>query len=69
MKKIDIILVVFLCNLKYTELDGFLSYYEICEKLKEGWIYSQKENLPYAYSKNEWISYEDVESMKLKVHL
>lgn len=46
-----------------------LSYYEVCEKLKEGWTYewNEEQAVPYAYSINEWVGYDNAESLKAKV--
>jgi chitinase len=55
---------------KYTMREGFLSYYEICERVSSnGWVevWSNAENLPYAYNQTEWIAFENVDSMKIKV--
>ena len=55
---------------KYTREPGFLSFYEICEKLsQEGWqrVWNNEQKVPYAYKGNQWVSYEDIESLKLKV--
>jgi len=56
---------------KYTREPGFLSFYEICEKLSlEGWqrVWNNEQKVPYAYKDNQWVSYEDIESLKLKVY-
>lgn len=57
---------------KLTREGGFLSYFEICEKIsKDGW--SKKFNdlykVPYAHSNNEWVGFDDVSSLKLKVRI
>lgn len=53
---------------KYTKEAGFLSYYEICENLKYGWkrVWNNENQAPFAYKNNQWVGYDDVESMKLK---
>jgi chitinase len=59
---------------KYTREAGFLSYYEICEKLnKEGWkrYWSLEQKVPYAYGKNreghfEWVAFDDEMSLRIK---
>jgi len=54
----------------YTRMAGTLAYYEICEALKQGsWTTvqdPQKRMGPYIYSGNQWISYDDVESLTWK---
>jgi len=60
---------------KYTREKGFLSYYEICEKLQNGGIrvWDDEHKAPYAYfpaqygGGTEWIGYDDVESIAHKV--
>ncbi|CAF3765968.1 unnamed protein product [Rotaria magnacalcarata] len=53
---------------KYTGESGFLSYYEVCEKLKEGWKkeWSTEHQVPYAHSGTNWVGYDDKESIALK---
>ncbi len=48
-----------------------MSYYEICEMLSQGWksVWNDEQKVPYAYSKDEWVSYENIESLKLKVSI
>ncbi|RNA03844.1 chitotriosidase-1 isoform X1 [Brachionus plicatilis] len=51
---------------------GFLSYgLEICKYLKEdNWTraWSGEHQVPYAYKKNQWVGYDDSESVKIKVN-
>ncbi|RMZ93814.1 putative chitinase 3, partial [Brachionus plicatilis] len=53
---------------KYTGTPGILSYYEVCEKMKEDWIVERnyEQAIPYAYSPNEWVGYDDVVSLRIK---
>ena len=53
----------------YTREAGFLSYYEICQKLSQGWIkkWDNEAKVPYAYSGSEWVGYDDIQSLKEKV--
>jgi GH18 family chitinase len=55
--------------MKYTREAGFLAYYEICQKLQQGWtrVWNEEQKVPYAYNGNEWVGYEDVESLNHKV--
>jgi chitinase len=42
----------------FTKESGFLSYYEICDKLKkQGWKYewNDEHQAPYAYNSKEWV--------------
>lgn len=67
MLNLNIIYVFNFC-LKYTLSRGMLSYYEICQKQKEGWIIERNEEqaIPFAYSNIEWVGYDDIESLKIK---
>ena len=55
----------------FTRQAGFLSYYEICDKIKnEGWTVSyQTEMGPYAFKGNQWVSYDDAAVIRRKVCL
>ncbi|GAB1599458.1 chitinase-3-like protein 1 [Argonauta hians] len=53
----------------YTKQIGFLSYYEICNKLKKDnytyeWDNIQK--VPFAYKGKQWIGFDDYKSIQLK---
>ncbi|XP_076074292.1 putative chitinase 10 [Mytilus galloprovincialis] len=50
---------------KYTKEDGFLSYYEICSN---GWTkaWNDEHKVPYAYSGDQWVGYDNVRSVTLK---
>lgn len=49
---------------------GFLSYgLEICKYVKkENWtrVWSKEHQVPYAYKDNQWVGYDDLESVKIK---
>ncbi|CAF0725854.1 unnamed protein product [Didymodactylos carnosus] len=54
---------------KYTLSDGFLAYYEICDlianqKWKNEW--SSDQEIPYAYKDDQWVGYDNVESIRKK---
>ncbi|XP_001663099.2 chitinase-3-like protein 1 [Aedes aegypti] len=54
---------------QYTYESGFLGYNEICEKLivdkwNQNWDADQK--VPYAYSGNQWVGFDNDESLSLK---
>ncbi|XP_069122710.1 chitotriosidase-1-like isoform X2 [Argopecten irradians] len=52
----------------YTREAGFLSYYEICANIKNGWeVRRHPEHLvPYAFKGNQWVGYDDIVSVKRK---
>ncbi|XP_005191759.1 probable chitinase 10 [Musca domestica] len=54
----------------YTRAGGFLAYYEICEQISNGgWTVMrdpQGRIGPYAYSGNQWVSYDDVNDIRRK---
>lgn len=56
---------------EFTRAAGFLAYYEICDRVKNrGWNVvkdSQKRMGPYAYKGNQWVSFDDVETIQMKV--
>ncbi|XP_008184295.1 probable chitinase 10 isoform X2 [Acyrthosiphon pisum] len=55
---------------EYTQQPGMLAYYEICNRVaNEKWQVSRDKNSgfdPYAYDGNQWVSYDDEISIKLK---
>lgn len=55
---------------KYTRAGGVLSYYEICEKTnRNGWsVVRDPQNRigAYAHHGNQWVSYDDVEDVRVK---
>ncbi|XP_055551267.1 acidic mammalian chitinase-like [Wyeomyia smithii] len=54
----------------YTVEAGMLSYLEVCEKLNTGSytkVWDDVQKVPYAFSGNQWISFDDVTSVALKV--
>ncbi|KAJ6659926.1 hypothetical protein lerEdw1_018382 [Lerista edwardsae] len=52
----------------YTREAGFLSYYEICNFIKEGakTVMLPNEKVPYSFKGNQWVGYDNVESVKTK---
>ena len=52
----------------YTAVEGVLSYYEICENITN-WNVVYDVNRVYAYSGNQWVSYDDDLSIQGKVNL
>lgn len=56
----------------FTSQAGMIGYNELCEKLKSNQLTIQRDStqqVPYAYSGNQWISYDDAESVASKVKL
>ncbi|KYO34245.1 acidic mammalian chitinase-like [Alligator mississippiensis] len=53
----------------YTKQTGFLAYYEICTFLKNGatQAWDTPQDVPYAYSGNEWLGYDNQKSFQIKV--
>ncbi|KFQ58310.1 Acidic mammalian chitinase, partial [Pelecanus crispus] len=53
----------------YTRQAGFLAYYEICTFLDSGatQAWDAHQDVPYAYSGNEWVGYDNVKSFNIKV--
>lgn len=56
---------------EYTKQPGMLAFYEICNKIRnQRWIVN-RDNYhatgPYAYSGDQWVGYDDVESVQQKV--
>lgn len=55
---------------RLTKTPGTLSYYEICDNTKRnGWtvVRDLENNIgPYAFDKNQWVSFNDVENVRTK---
>lgn len=54
---------------KYTRAAGFLAYYEICEKVKQGYTVVRDpagRMGPYAYSGKQWVGFDDVRMIQFK---
>jgi chitinase len=54
----------------YSGERGFLAYYEICEKLeKKKWTkkWLKEQAAPYAYGQDNFVSYDDIDSISEKV--
>lgn len=54
----------------YTQTPGLLAYYEICDKiLNEGWRkQADAVGSPYVVNGDQWIGYDDQESVMKKVN-
>lgn len=53
----------------WTREAGFLSYYEVCQRLSQGWTrqWSNEQAVPYAFQGQEWVGYDDFDSLEIKV--
>ena len=54
-----------------TRESGFLSYFETCRYVKkDNWtrLWSREHQAPYAYKANQWVGYDDEESIRIKVN-
>ncbi|XP_014667773.1 PREDICTED: acidic mammalian chitinase-like, partial [Priapulus caudatus] len=56
---------------RFTAEDGYLSYYEICEMLRNGatrlW-HDEHQGVPYLYTTDkQWVGYDDEQSIDIKV--
>jgi chitinase len=61
---------IFFCLFfKFTREGGFVSYYEVCQYLANGYtkVFDNEQQIPYAYKSGDWVGYEDVQSAKIKV--
>lgn len=57
---------------EYTKQPGMLSYYEICNRIKNHrWLVSKTDiaSGAYAYKGDQWVGYEDVNTVREKVIL
>jgi len=55
----------------YTREAGFLSYYEICELLNQPGaveVYDEEHRTPYMYYGDQWVGYDNVQSLTEKVN-
>lgn len=56
----------------YTREPGVMGYNEFCEKLAtEAWDlrWSEEQQVPYAVRNNQWLGYDDLRSVQLKVRI
>lgn len=56
---------------KYTQMPGYLAYFEVCHKLRDKrWRhYTDSNGEPFMVRQDEWITYENNDSIKRKVSL
>ncbi|XP_037094087.1 probable chitinase 10 [Pollicipes pollicipes] len=55
---------------RYTKEEGFLAYYEICEKLHGGanYIWDDEMSVPYMIDGNQWVGFDDERAIRLKMN-
>ena len=65
----DFCLKNYLFIYQYTREAGFYSYYEICQKVSQGWVkkFDTEQRVPYANNMLEWVGFDDIQSLKEKV--
>jgi len=54
---------------RFSAESGFFTYYEICKKINEdGWFmrYDRVQESAYAYKGEQWVSFDDIKTLKLK---
>ncbi|CAC5409184.1 E3.2.1.14 [Mytilus coruscus] len=53
---------------RYTKEAGFLSFYEVCHNLANGWsrVWNDEQKVPYAYKGDQWVGYDDLQSITVK---
>ncbi|KAK3870939.1 hypothetical protein Pcinc_023874, partial [Petrolisthes cinctipes] len=54
---------------RYTQEEGFMSYYEVCEFLYEDnttLVWDNEQQVPFAYNSNQWIGFDDERSLEVK---
>ncbi|XP_060080741.1 chitinase-3-like protein 1 [Ylistrum balloti] len=52
---------------QYTQKYGFLAFYEIC-MYGWNWMMNTEQSVPFAWDGNQWVGYDDVESMTIKAN-
>ncbi|CAG2174143.1 unnamed protein product [Oppiella nova] len=54
---------------QYTRESGFLAFFEICDLLKLGatLVWDNEQMVPYAYTGDQWVGFDDPRSFKVKV--
>lgn len=55
---------------RFTNEAGFMSYYEICEFLREDnttLVWDNEQMVPFAYRDDQWVGFDDERSLKTKV--
>ena len=55
---------------RFTKESGFLSFYEICDFLKDEnttLVWDNEQQVPFAYHGDQWVGFDDERSLKIKV--
>ncbi|XP_050392559.1 chitotriosidase-1 [Patella vulgata] len=55
----------------YTDSSGIMAFFEVCKVIQSGEYneaWSEEQSVPYAYSKTDWLGYDNVRSAKLKAN-
>ncbi|RWS29883.1 Sar s 18 allergen (chitinase-like protein) [Leptotrombidium deliense] len=54
---------------EYTRESGFLSFYEVCDLLKDGgtYLWDDEQKVPYAVQNDLWVGFDDERSIRLKM--
>nr|APA05224.1 chitinase [Tetranychus cinnabarinus] len=54
---------------QFTRESGFLSFFEVCDLLKQGatLVWDNEQMVPYAYKDDQWVGFDDLRSFKIKV--
>lgn len=52
---------------QFTKEPGMLAYYEICDFLRGATVHRLDQQVPYATKGNQWVGYDDQESVRKKV--
>lgn len=54
----------------YTQTPGLLGYFEVCERIGGGrWVKRDESGVPYLIFGDQWIGYDDPESVELRVSI
>uniref|UniRef100_A0A6I8PF79 GH18 domain-containing protein n=1 Tax=Ornithorhynchus anatinus TaxID=9258 RepID=A0A6I8PF79_ORNAN len=52
----------------YTQESGVWAYYEICTFIKDATVrWAEKQKVPYAYTQNQWVTFDNADSYAYKV--
>lgn len=54
---------------RYTQEDGFLAYYEVCDLLFEDnttLVWDNEQQVPFAYQNDQWVGFDDERSLEVK---
>lgn len=49
---------------------GTIKYNQICQNIRNGWrrVFDNAQKVPYAYGNNQWVGYDDAESIQNKIN-